>query len=253
MHISELKKAGLSDRQIAVYTALLPLGQSSVQVIARRAKVARGTTYVILDQLRLRGLVEMRMDRHRRLFAAKSPEQLLVFIKEREREAQTARTSIGALLPALHAMMRVDEDRLMARYYKGYEGLLAMRQEMVMYCKSQDMWYNLAPVEDLERVFGKGNVSYPARIKKGIISRTVCLVRSQSLHQKLRLQAPQQLVERKFLPMESNDLSCGLTIFRDRIAVGTFNESLGGMVIESRPLAELLKKFFDIAWQALPS
>ena len=52
--ITTLTKLGLSDKEIAVYTALLSLGSAPVRSVSELAKVNRGTSYDILKSLRKR-------------------------------------------------------------------------------------------------------------------------------------------------------------------------------------------------------
>ncbi len=54
----ELSALGLSQKEATVYVALLELGTASVQAIARRADLVRPTTYVILEALTKKGLVQ---------------------------------------------------------------------------------------------------------------------------------------------------------------------------------------------------
>jgi sugar-specific transcriptional regulator TrmB len=52
----QLKNFGLSDNEVAVYTALLTGGSDTASNIAERAKLNRSTTYVQLDSLMAYGL-----------------------------------------------------------------------------------------------------------------------------------------------------------------------------------------------------
>ena len=52
-----LEEIGLSAKEQLVYLAVVELGDAPVSPIAQRAKVNRGTTYDILDNLIHKGLV----------------------------------------------------------------------------------------------------------------------------------------------------------------------------------------------------
>ena len=56
-YIQELTSLGLKDKAAAVYLASLEIGPSPVQPIAKKAKVVRATTYVVLEELMQMGLV----------------------------------------------------------------------------------------------------------------------------------------------------------------------------------------------------
>ena len=51
MNLSSLKSLDLSDREIAIYLALLELGPASIRDIAAKADVNRGSTYETLKTL----------------------------------------------------------------------------------------------------------------------------------------------------------------------------------------------------------
>ena len=52
-----LKTIGLSDKESAVYMALLQLGQATAYAVAVKSGLKKPTTYIILDELIEKGLV----------------------------------------------------------------------------------------------------------------------------------------------------------------------------------------------------
>lgn len=251
MHPLELQAAGLSAKEIAIYMALLTMGPSSVQSIARKAKIARGTVYVVLENLIRRGLVSPQRKDKRRLFVAERPERIVGILEEKKIHVEQDILAIQNILPSLHAIMRERERKPVVRYYEGEKGLRLIRQEMVMYSRPNDVWYNFAPLDALERVFGEDEITCATRIQKGITSQTIGFTSSEQLQESLAKRAKTERSERKFFSGYSDDSSCGLTIFRDRVALGCFGNDLGGMVIESPSLAALLTQFFKLSWNAL--
>ncbi len=251
MHSLELQAAGLSAKEVSIYMALLTMGPSSVQSIARKAKIARGTAYVILENLAERGLVSVQKKEKRRLFVAERPERIIGILEEKRVNVEQDILAIQGILPSLHAIMRAQERKPVVRYYEGEKGLRLIRQEMVMYSKPNDIWYNFAPIDALERVFGEDEIPCPTRIQKGITSQTIGFTSSEDLQKSLTKRAKKDRIERKFFTGYSGDASCGLTIFGDRVALGCFDEHLGGMIIESKSLAALLTQFFKLSWNAL--
>ena len=39
-----------------------------------------------------------------------------------------------------------------------------------------------------------------------------------------------------------------MTIYRNRIAIGTFIDKVGGVIIESSPMADMMRRLFELAW-----
>ncbi|MDQ5893542.1 MAG: HTH-type transcriptional regulator, sugar sensing transcriptional regulator [Patescibacteria group bacterium] len=74
--IASLGHIGLSDKEAKVYLASLKLGEASVSDIADEATIKRPTTYIILDELRKKGLIIKIPHAKKALFQAKTPDEL---------------------------------------------------------------------------------------------------------------------------------------------------------------------------------
>ncbi len=57
MHLDELKNAGLSENEAKVYLAALELGETSVYRLAKKSLVKRTTTYLAVETLKEKGLM----------------------------------------------------------------------------------------------------------------------------------------------------------------------------------------------------
>lgn len=249
---SELKKAGLSDKEIAVYLASLALGPASVQVISRRARVARGTTYITIDKLLHQGLMTQFVEGKRKFFVAEPPQQILRLMEKKQREFEQTTQDIVALLPKLLALAQKNSHHTVVRYYAGPEGLAAMRREMLMYSQPGDIWYNLTPVDQLLEIFGEHFYAYHRqRTAKHISAKTIFTTKSLRLKAELLQTAPQQQAERKFISPRTYRSASGFTVYRDRVAVGSFKEEVGGIIIESLSVSEMMRQFFNLCWDCL--
>ena len=40
----------------------------------------------------------------------------------------------------------------------------------------------------------------------------------------------------------------GMTLFRNRIAIGSFTGKLAGVIIESEPMTDMMRRLFEMAW-----
>lgn len=248
----ELKEIGLTDKQAAVYLACLELGPSPVQPIARKAKVVRATTYVILSGLMKQGLVTKFEQGKKTMFAAEPPLQLKRLLEKQAEEVKNKERLLDAMLPELQVLMRAAGDRPSVRYYEGKEGLHAIRQEINMYCRSGDVIYNLTPADYLIAVFSREeDTFYQQRRSKGIRARTIFTTKSEALRRRWFLEDDPRQPERKFVPPNKFTWTSGITIYRDRIAIGSFAGKLGGVIIESQEMADSMRVLFEMAWLGL--
>jgi sugar-specific transcriptional regulator TrmB len=95
MELKELlAKSGFSDKEIAVYQAMLALGPALVSDIAARADINRSTTYVILGTLAKRGLVSDTERRGVKIYHPLPPEKLVTqFEQVAEQYAEYAKSA----------------------------------------------------------------------------------------------------------------------------------------------------------------
>lgn len=248
---TELKRLGLKDKEAAVYVACLELGPSPVQQISRKAKVVRATTYVVLESLLERGLVTQYKEGKKTLFSAEPPRQLLRLLEKQEEVITEKKHELEQLLPELQAIMKTKSERPFVRYFDGLEGLRAMRQEMVMYSRPGGMWYSFTPLDHLDAVFGRNELLYAdQRRAKGIKSKTIFTTKSSKLKNEILRTSESELAERRFVSPELFPSASGMTIFRNRIAIGSFTGKLGGVIIESEEISDMHQRLFELAWIA---
>lgn len=74
--LETLKNIGLSEKEARVYLALVKFDSATVSDIAEEAGIKRPTTYVILDELRHKGLVLKIPHAKKTIFQAKTPDEL---------------------------------------------------------------------------------------------------------------------------------------------------------------------------------
>lgn len=249
--LTELKKLGLKDKEAAVYLACLELGSAPVQKISRKAQVVRATTYVVLDCLAQKGLVTQFKQGKKTLFSAEPPRQLMRLIEKQEENLQMKKSELQNLLPELQVLMKFGLGVPFVRYFEGLEGLRAMRQEMVMYTSKGDVWYNFTPMDHLGAVFGRQELLYTAqRVAKRVRSKTIFSTKSEKLKREILATAVSELAERRFVSSDDFPSASGMTIFRNRIAIGSFTGKIGGVIIESEQIADMLGRLFELAWAA---
>lgn len=248
---TELKKLGLKDKEAIVYLSCLELGPAAVQQISRKAKVVRATTYVVLDALMHRGLVTQFKEGKKTLFSAEPPRQLVRLLEKQEETIEEHKRELEQILPELQVIMKGAGDRPTVRYFTGKEGLHAMRQEIVMYAKPGDVIYNFTPIEHLDALFPQNNDPFlKQRLAKGVSAKTIFTTRSERLREVILSHNTPQLSENRFVPVELFPSSSGMTIYEDRIAIGSYTGKLGGVIIESAAMADMMRRLFELSWKA---
>lgn len=111
-----LQTTGLNEKEAAVYTALLQLGRASAYSVAVKSGLKKPTTYVILEQLIEKGMVQRVPRVKKQLYFANSPEQVFAVAEEKLNVAKQK-------LPELMAMARTDENKVSTVFYEGLPGM----------------------------------------------------------------------------------------------------------------------------------
>lgn len=245
---AELKKLGLKDKEASVYLASLELGPSPVQRIARKAKVVRATTYVVLEALMNRGLVTKYKEGKKTLFSAEPPRQLLRLLEKEQEAILDKQAEFEKILPELQVLMRSAADRPSVRFFSGKEGLHAMRQEILMHTNPGEEVLNFTPADHLIGVFPDNDNTYLAQRKgRRIYAKTIFSTKSETL-KKRWLTSVDKYNARRFVSPEDFPTPSGMTIFKDRIAIGSFAGKLMGVIIENQTMADTMRRLFNLAW-----
>jgi sugar-specific transcriptional regulator TrmB len=247
--IQELKKLGLKDKEAAVYLASLELGPAPVQNIARKSKVVRATTYVILEDLMQMGLITHYKEGKKTLFSAEPPLQLNRLLEKQEEDIREKKEGLTHFLPELQAVIKSNTDRPSVRYFEGTEGLRAIRQEIVMYTQPGDIVYNFTPLDYINAIFPENSSSYyKQRVARGIQAKTIFTTSSQKIKKQILSLMAEHRTDFRFIPPELYPGGGGTTIFRDRVAMGTYTGKISGLIIENSELADMMRNLFDLAW-----
>lgn len=247
--IKELKRLGLKDKEAAVYLSCLELGPSTAQQISRKAKVVRATTYVELESLMQMGLVTKFKQGKKTLFSAEPPRQLMRLLEKKQEQIRDKQHELEQLLPELQIVMKASNETPSVRYFEGKEGLHAMRQEIVRESSPGDLVYNFTPTDHLNAVFAEYEKSYyEQRAAKGVKARTLFTTKSLRYKDELLSEKLLHFSERRYVPPERFPATSGMTIFGDKIAIGSFTGKLMGVVVESEPMADMMRNLFELAW-----
>jgi hypothetical protein len=175
-------------------------------------------------------------------------------IDDQEKELVRRRRELEDVLPVLQGLMKGAEDRPSVRYFEGTAGLRSIRQEMLRYSTAKDVWYNFSPMDHLLSIFGENDYLYfRYRKAKGIKSFTIFTTRSEKIKKELITKAAQHFAQVKFIAPELYKSSSAMTIFRDRIAIGSFAGKIGGFIIDSDSVASMAREFFMLLWNKLES
>lgn len=121
---SQLNQTGLSDKEAAVYAALLELGGGFPSRIAEHAKIKRSTAYKVLLDLSVKGLANEIRKRNKVYYQPERPEKLIRYAKNRIRLAEDQLENTEKIVPKLTELFSSYDQRPKIRFYEGQDAVL---------------------------------------------------------------------------------------------------------------------------------
>jgi len=132
----ELRKLGLTEKEVRIYLAGLELGPVSVQDIAKVAQIARPTTYEIIKKLEERGLFAEGKQKKKRLFVAQSPKRILGILRNQRREIEEKEREFIRIIAVLEAKYSKEKEGV--KVFEGKEGIRAL-EEIISFTSSPEI------------------------------------------------------------------------------------------------------------------
>lgn len=235
-----LEQIGLTKKEVAVYLAVLELGQSTVLRIAKKAAIKRPTAYVTLTALQEKGFVLSIPKGTTTLYQAVDPEE--IFRRSNER--------VGALrqsLPELRSLFNAAPGKPKVRFYEGKKNILALYENEVF--RAKDI-LSIVKMQDVRKILSHEEVMGLLRLMKanGISIRDL-LEDSPEANEYLNEKSRLTLGETKFLP---KDLQFGVDILiYGNVVAMTSPRNIIAVVIEDAAIAGAQRQLFEFLWKSI--
>jgi len=240
-YIDLFNSLGLTEKESAIYVALLELGQSEVSDIAAKAEVKRPTAYFVLEDLKKKGFVSSSVFGKTKRFIAEDPKKLLALEKNKIADLEQA-------LPGLLGLASRHEYKPGARFFSGKLGVRSVYEETLLQPAGSEMLAigNAQVVE--ENIPGFGDWYIKRRVQGKIRMRAITPATPGGLvvvgRDKEELRHTRLLDEKEFTePVEIN-------IYGNKVsAVSLVKDELVGIILESNILAAAQRQIFEIIWK----
>jgi len=239
MSLEILKKIGLSDGEITVYSALLDLGKVPVNKIHQRTGIARRNIYDILNRLIERGLISYVIENKRRLFQISHPNKIIGYIEEKKHELDKTKKDIEKEMPLIIEKFKFTKPEMNAEIYRGIEGVKSVWEDMLNY--KEIYW------------IGSGRYipkKYPVWFANWNNRRIKLKIKMFNLFRaELKKEVKLFKFEHgKFLPKEFSVNPAVTCIYGNKIVNFLFGEDFFAFVVESKEIAENYKSYHKYLW-----
>lgn len=233
-----LQYLGLNEKQAKVYLALLQMGSGSVPVISVQAGTKRPTTYLILEELRMKGLATLLPRKKKALYTAESPQNLL----EEQREKEEI---IKSNLPELLAIYNSKKEKPKVTYYQGEDNIVKLYDEI--FKEKEILFYG--SIASISPEVYKQVEKYLGVIKKENLSVREIL---QADEKSIRF-ARDNASENHRIKIALGDYSFPTDnmIFGNKVAIITYKDTPMAVIIESSDVVKTHKSMFEIIWNSI--
>ncbi len=246
MYEELLQDLGLTKSEVAVYFALLEIGSSTTGPIIRKAGIASGKAYLILNKLVQKGLATHVIQNNVKHYQAKDPEKLLDFLSEKENELQQKKEQLKQIIPKLKAQFEEHKYQPKAEIYEGWKGFKSFYDWTLRELKKGDTIYiqgvHRAANEKMEGFIMDWN---KRRIEKGIKMQILYNNDNRSYGEK-RKNLP--LTQVRFMKQELETPSW-IDILGDYVANISVQENPVVFVIKNKAAAASYRNYFEMLWK----
>ncbi len=232
-----LTHLGLTPKQADVYLALLQAGSASVAQLSKRADTKRPTTYLILEELRSKGLATITPGK-RIIYTAESPERLA----EEERRRSDL---LKAKIPELAALYNSKKEKPKIRYYEGTDAIITLYRE-IFNSLEIDMFGSIITIDPtifkaiwpwLEK-FVKSKKRIRDLVPHDTNSLEFAKKRNSEFHQI-------KIVSRETILPTDN------IIYQNKLAIFSYKDTPLAVVIENGDVATTYKSLFNLVWSLI--
>ncbi len=239
-----LQKIGFSEKEAVVYIASLELGPTTILELAKKSKVNRATTYVIIESLIKKGLASSFEKGKKRYFSVESPERLLSIFNIRKKEIDEQEREFIALLPDLKQIYSsgLTEGKPVVRFFEGKEGIKAIQDDIIK--TKTEILREFTSLDDAYDFFPPSPRDHRKKINKNAkLVKTIYTSKNGPI-------LPKQngpFISLYVLPSQF-PFFCDMAIYKNKVALVAFKGKLLGVVIENEQIAKTMSSIFELAW-----
>ncbi len=231
-----LKDIGLSDKEAAIYLALLSFDKALIPEISEKANVKRPTTYVVLDTLAKKGLVSESTIGKKTFYIAEPPEKLKLFVERQIHRLEESEKGLEIVIPQLKGLQREEGEKPAVQFFDGKEGILSSNEDIFARKIETEPVYIVYSKDAVTDVFSDQEAEgmRNKRISKGIKSKAIYT--SKEGERPSDTMGDRCKIDEKKYPISSD-----ITIYGDQVRIAVFGRRLSAISIKSQEFADTLK------------
>lgn len=238
-----LTRFNISPTSAKVYVALLELGKSSADKIAKQVGTYKANVYEALDRLTEAGLATHVFEGKKRFFQATNPEKLISVAEEEKQinigKYDELKKDIENIMPELSAKYQSVKDKDLFEVYKGRKGYKAVITEILR--ENPKMWEGFGNLQ-VQEFFP---IEYKKWFKK--VKFKLFATKSKKVLGLLTEARKTTKVEIKWLPQDLY-MPIVWTVFGENVLIIIYEPETIVLRIKSRQVVETFSNQFNYLW-----
>ncbi|MEK6859599.1 MAG: helix-turn-helix domain-containing protein [Nanoarchaeota archaeon] len=239
-----LEEIGLTKGEITIYLTLLKLGETTTGKIIDEAQISSGKIYEILDKLIKKGLVSFIIKEKTKYFSAASPNRILDFLHEKEKELKIKEQELTKEIPLLLQFQKSKKENYETHLYKGFKGIQTAIFEVLNDLTSKDEVLAMGIISSKKEQF---NILWQnwhnQRIKKKIICKAIFSDKETEYYKTFK-KMPR--TEVKYL---QGITPSAIDIIGSKVLIFTYGEEISCLSINNKEIADSFRTFFSTLWK----
>ncbi len=243
-----LEEIGLTKGEIRVYLTLLKLGETTTGKIIEEAQISSGKIYEILEKLIKKGLASYTIKEKTKYFSAASPNRILNFLHEKEKDLKKKETELKREIPLLFDIKRLKRKEFETRLFKGFKGMQTAIFEALDDLDSKDEVLAMGIRSSKEKQY---NILWQRwhkeRIKRKIICKVIFSDKGTEYYNLFK-----RMPYTKVKVLEGVTPSA-IDVMKDRVMIFTYEEEPSCLSILDREISKSFTTFFETLWRIAKS
>ena len=237
--LSLFTSLGLSESESKIYLASLRLGPTSVQSIAKEAKLSRTAAYDTVALLQDRGLMSTFERGKKRFFIAEEPDRALAHFKS---SVESMNENLGRLDSKIGELkLKAGGEKPAVRFYEGDEAIYALFSDFATIDPDQ-----LDEVSNMDLVYNELNkkiLKDARKLSEKFRASVRILHVGETQNPRKNIQYCQ--LDRKIF----GDFQGDIWIYADRVAFLSYVGKVVAVIMENQIFADTARFLFNAAWQ----
>lgn len=251
--VQQLMDSGLSDKAARVYALLITEGGAYPSYIALRTRLNRSTTYKILTELSIQGLVN-EIERGKKLYyTAENPGKLVRLASRKADAAREEAERAAHLLPDLLTRFDAGGTRPRMRYFEGHDAVLTIYEDHIQKTKP----YEMLAIANSSDVLTYLPEKFYARFRRTkaelkVTTRGIVpdIAASKAFEEMYKDVPPPYRPKIRYLSPDKFPLAGEIIVYRtDRVSIVELsNGHISGIIIEDAGFNTMMRSLFNLAW-----